>query len=154
MQGTSSIAALASRIRRNGGALSPPTRTDVNMRFRDTNAQARAGQRPYWQTGFTLDEVQAWEQEQHRTYDGDRYSRMLRRERRGILECVAASMLPASAAYSANRKGHQMYNEEKEQVRAVYAERATRVGMSLVSYCKAFRVRGVLYKHEQGGVIL
>lgn len=149
-----SIAALVSSIRRNGGELSPPPRTDVNMRFRATNTQTRAGQRPYWQTGFTLEEVQAWEREQQQTYDGDRYSRMLRRERRGILECVAASMLPASAAYSANRKAHKMYSEEKEQVRAVYAERAAQVGMSLVSYCKAFRVRGVLYKHEQGGVVL
>lgn len=149
-----SIAALVSSIRRNGGELSPPPRTDVSMRFRDTKTNSRAGQRPYWQTGFTLEEVQAWEQEQHRTYDGDRYSRMLRRERWGILQCVAVSMLPASAAYCVNRKVEQMYSEEKEQVRAVYAERAARVGMSLVSYCKAFRVRGVLYKHEQGGAVL
>lgn len=149
-----SIAALAASVRRNGGDLSPPRTTDVESPFRGTRTQALAGQRPYWQWGFTLEEVELYQRE----HDADRYNRMLKRERRGILQCLTESMLPAGDAHKLKSKVvstmRSMYNEELEQTRAVYTERAAKVGMSLVSYCKAFRVRGVLHKHEQGGVVL
>lgn len=150
MQQTQSIAELAARVRCNGGDLSPPRATDMKYAFHGTGTQALAGQRPYWQWGFTLDEVQLYQRE----HDADRYNRMLKRERRGILQCLTESMLPAGSAHRLKNKMVSMYNEELEKTRAVYAERAAKVGMSLVSYCKAFRVRGVLYKHEQGGVVL
>lgn len=145
-----SIAALAASARRNGGDLSPPRTTDVDSPFRGTSTQALAGQRPYWQWGFTVNEVELFQRE----HDADRHNRMRKRERRGILQCLNESMLPAGAVHRLRNKAASMYNEELEQTRAVYAERAAKVGMSLVSYCKAFRVRGVLYKHEQGGVVL
>lgn len=150
MQQTQSIAALAASVRRNGGDLSPPRTTDVDSPFRGTRTQALAGQRPYWQWGFTLEEVELYQRE----HDADRYNRMLKRERRGILQCLTESMLPAGDAHKLRNRMKGMYNEELEKTRAVYAERAAKVGMSLVGYCKAFRVRGVLYKHEQGGVVL
>lgn len=145
-----SIAALAASVRHNGGDLSPPRTTDVNSPFRGARIQTLAGQRPYWQWGFTLEEVELYQRE----HDAGRYNRMLKRERRGILQCLTESMLPAGDAYRLKSKAVSVYNEELEKTRAVYAERAAKVGMSLVSYCKAFRVRGVLCKHEQGGVVL
>ena len=145
-----SIAALAASVRRNGGDLSPPRTTDIDSPFRGTRTQALAGQRPYWQWGFTLEEVELYQRE----HDADRYNRMLKRERRGILQCLTDSMLPAGDTHKLKSKAVSMYNEELEQTRAAYAARAAKVGMSLVSYCKRFQVKGVLYRHEQGGVVL
>lgn len=36
----------------------------------------------------------------------------------------------------------------KEAMRDIYRDRARLVGLSLVTYCKRFNVRGVLYKGE------
>ncbi|UFK26882.1 hypothetical protein [Vibrio phage vB_VpaP_AL-1] len=45
-------------------------------------------------------------------------------------------------------KYHNHTRKRQETLRDIYSERARVVGLSLVTYCKRFNIRGVLFKGE------
>lgn len=121
-----------------GGDLSPPKPTNPKWDYDDKrvnqDSNARLGQRPYWQWGFSTDEV--------REYDNKRTLRMLRNQ--GILDTLDETRRDIQATA----------DDRRQQLRAVVAVRAAAVGMHPVSYCKAFGLRAALYLHEQRGCVL